>query len=47
MLEIIVQAAIPIKEIDDTIIALTFLVVLFLGSFRFHLGSVLKITKLE
>ena len=43
----IVQAAIPVKEIDDRIVALIFLVVLFLWSFKFHFGSVFKIVKLE
>ena len=41
------QTPIPIREIDDKIIALMLLVVLFFGSFKFHFGSVFKITKLE
>ena len=47
MLVIIVQAAIPVKETDDRIIALMFCVDLFLWSFKFHFGSVFKIIKLE
>jgi|TergutMp193P3_1026864.scaffolds.fasta_scaffold00870_3 hypothetical protein len=47
MLVMIVHAAIPVKEIDDSAIALMFLVGLFLWSFKFHLGSVFKIMKLE
>jgi len=47
MLVMIVQAAMPVKEIDDRIIALMFLVDLFLWSFRFHFGSVFRIMKLE
>ena len=43
----IVQAAIPVKEIDDRIIALIFLVDLFLWRFKFNFGSVFKIMKLE
>ena len=46
MLVMILQAAIPIKEIDDRIIALMFLVDLFLWSFKFHFGSVFKIINL-
>jgi hypothetical protein len=46
MLMIIVQAAIPIKEIDDKINALNLLVVLFLWVFKFHFGSVFKIKNL-
>lgn len=41
------QAAIPVSEIVDRAKALMFLVVLFLLNFRFHLGSVFKIMKLE
>jgi len=37
MLAMLVQAAIPVKEIDDRTIALIFLVGLFLWSFKFHL----------
>jgi hypothetical protein len=47
MLVMIVHAAIPISEIDDRIMALMFLVVLFLWDFVFHLGSVFKIKNLE
>jgi len=47
MLVMIVQAAIPVKETDDRIIALMFLVDLFLWSCKFHFGSVFKIIKLE
>ena len=47
MLAMIVQAAIPVKEIDDKISALMFLVGLFLWNFKFHFGSVFKIMKLE
>jgi len=47
MLAMIVQAAITVKEIDDRIIALIFLVDFFLWSFKFHFGSVFKIIKLE
>ena len=47
MLVIIVQAAIPVREIDDRISAQMFLVDLFLFDFRFHLGSVFRIINLE
>jgi len=47
MLVMIVQAAIPVKEINDRIIALMFFVDLFLWSFKFHFVSVFKIIKLE
>ena len=47
MLVIIVQTAIPVKETDEKIITLMFLVDLFLWSFKFHFGSVFKIIKLE
>ena len=47
MLEIIAHTAIPVREIDDRISALMFLVDLFLRSFKFHFGSVFKITNLE
>jgi hypothetical protein len=43
----IVQAAIPVREIVDRIIALMVLVDLFLLDFKFHFGSVLKIMNLE
>jgi len=43
----IVQAATPVKETDDRISALMFLVGLFLWNFKFHFGSVFKIIKLE
>jgi hypothetical protein len=42
-----VHAAIPINETDDRIIALIFLVVLFLWDFVFHFGSVFEIMNLE
>jgi hypothetical protein len=41
------QAAIPVREIVDNARALIFLVDLFLWNFKFHLGSVFKIMKLE
>jgi len=41
------QAAIPVREIVDRARALIFLVDLFLWNFKFHLGSVFKIMKLE
>ena len=44
---IAIIAAIPVKEIDDRIIALIFVVDLFLWSFKFHFGSVFKIMKIE
>jgi hypothetical protein len=47
MFVITVHAALPINEIDDRIIALIFLVVLFLWNFVFHLGSVFRIKNLE
>jgi hypothetical protein len=47
MLAMIVQAAIPIKEIDDSIRALILLIEVFLWSFIFHFGSVLRIINLE
>lgn len=47
MLVMIVQVIIPIREIDERIIALIFLGVLFLCNFKFHFGSVLRIMKLE
>jgi hypothetical protein len=47
MLAMIVQAAIPVKETDDRISALIFLVAMFLWNFKFHFGSVFKIMKLE
>jgi len=43
----IVQAAIPVKEIDDGISAQMSLVDLFLWDFKFHFGSVFRITNLE
>lgn len=43
----IVQIAIPLREIDDKIIALMFLVVLFFCDCKFHLGSVFRIRNLE
>jgi hypothetical protein len=43
----IVQIAIPVKEIGDKISALMFLIVLFLCGFKFHFCSVFKIKNLE
>jgi hypothetical protein len=43
----IVQAAIPVREIDDKISAQVLLVDLFLWNFKFHFGSVFKIINLE
>jgi len=43
----IVQIAIPVKEIVDRISALIFLNGLFLWNFKFHFGSVFRIMKLE
>jgi hypothetical protein len=42
-----VQIAIPLREIDDRIMALMFLVVLFFCDFKFHFGSVFRIRNLE
>jgi len=47
MLVMIVQAAIPVKETDNRISALMFLVDLFLWNFKFHFGSVFRITNIE
>jgi len=47
MLVMIVQTAIPVKEIVDRISALIFLIGLFLWNFEFHIGSVFRIIKLE
>jgi len=47
MLVMIVQYAIPGREIGDRISALILLVDLFLWNFKFHFGSVSKIIKLE
>ena len=47
MLAMIVQAAIHIRETDDRISALIFLVKVFLWNFIFHFGSVFKIINLE
>ena len=47
MLVMIVQAAIPIKEIDERINALMFLIGAFLWIITFHFGSVLRIINLE
>jgi hypothetical protein len=47
MLVIIVQAAIPVREIDDRTNVQVFLIWLFLGDFKFHFGSVFRIMKLE
>jgi hypothetical protein len=43
----IVHSTAPVSEIDDRIIALTFLVVLFLCDWLFHFGSVFRIINLE
>jgi len=40
MLVMIVQAAIPVKEIDYRISAQMFLVDLFLWDFKFHFGTI-------
>jgi hypothetical protein len=42
-----VQAFIPVREVDDKISAVMFLVELFLWDFKFNFGSVFKITNLE
>jgi len=47
MLVMIVQTAIPVKEIVYRISALTFLNGLFLWNFKFHFGSVFRIIKRE
>jgi len=47
MLVMIVQAAMPVREIEDRISAQILLVDLFLFAFKFHLGSVFRIIKLE
>jgi hypothetical protein len=47
MLVIIVQTAIPVREIGDKISALILLIGLFLWNFKFHFGSVFKIMNLE
>jgi len=47
MVVMIVQAAIPVREIDDKINAAMLLVDLFLLNFKFHFGSVFKIINLE
>ena len=47
MLVIIVQAAIPVREIDYKISALMPLVVLFLCNCKFYFGSSFKITNLK
>jgi len=46
MLAMIVQAAIPVREIDDKINALIFYVRLFLWNFKFHLGLAFNIINL-
>jgi hypothetical protein len=43
----IVQAAIPVREIYDKISALILLVDLFLLNFKLHFGSVFRIMNLE
>jgi len=47
MLVMTIQAAIPVKAIDDRISAQMVLVDLFLWDFKFHFGSVFRIIKLE
>jgi len=47
MLVMVVQATNRVKEIDDRISVLMFLVGLFLWNFKFHFGSIFKIIKLE
>lgn len=47
MLVRIVHITIPVKEVDDRIIAVMVFVVSFLWDFRFHFGSVFKIMNLE
>lgn len=47
MLVMIVQAAIPIREIDDRISAMMVLIGVFLWILTFHFGSVLRIINLE
>jgi hypothetical protein len=47
MLVMIVQTAIPVREIDIKINALILLVGLFLWNFKFHFGSVFKIMNLH
>jgi hypothetical protein len=42
-----VHAAVPVNGFDDRIIAVIFLVVLFLWDFVFHFGSVFMIRNLE
>jgi hypothetical protein len=43
----IVLSIIPVSEIDDRIVALVFLVVLFLWDCRFHFCSAFRIMNLE
>jgi hypothetical protein len=47
MLVMIVHGAMPIREIDDQISALMFLVVLFMWIFMFNFVSLVKIINLE
>jgi len=47
MLAMMVHAANPVIEIDDSVRALMLLVFVFLGAFRFHFGSVFRIMNLE
>jgi hypothetical protein len=47
MLVMMVQIIIPVRKIDDRIIALILFVVLFLWNFRFQIGSVFRIINLE
>lgn len=43
----IVHAARPVTEIDDSVRALMLLVLVFLEVFKFHFGSVFRIMNLE
>jgi hypothetical protein len=47
MLLIIIQIFISVRETDDKISAVMFFIVSFLRDFRFHFGSVFKITNLK
>jgi hypothetical protein len=44
---IILQTIIPVREIDDKISTVMFLVASFLWDFTFYFGSVFKIINLE
>jgi hypothetical protein len=47
MLVMIVQIAMPVREIDDRITAVMVFVVSVLWDLKFHFGSVFKIMNLE